>query len=40
MIELMKPNLTFDQSMIQNGDIICVQVEMNVEEYARTPTPQ
>ena len=33
MIELMKPKATFVQSEIQDGDIICFQVEMNEKEY-------
>lgn len=33
MIELMKPKATFVQSEIQDGDIICFQVEMNDKEY-------
>jgi len=33
MIELMKPKATFIQSEIQDGDIICFQVEMNEKEY-------
>ncbi|KAI0780819.1 cysteine proteinase [Trametes elegans] len=32
MIELMKPKLTFAQSEIQDGDIICFQVDMNEKE--------
>ncbi len=32
MIELMKPKMTFAQSEIQDGDIICFQVEMNEKE--------
>ncbi|OSC99045.1 cysteine proteinase [Trametes coccinea BRFM310] len=32
MIELMKPKLTFTQSEIQDGDIICFQVDMNEKE--------
>ncbi|KAF8509282.1 hypothetical protein JB92DRAFT_2947613 [Gautieria morchelliformis] len=32
MIELMKPKATFVQSEIQDGDIICFQVEMNEKE--------
>ena len=34
MIELMKPKLTFTQSEIQDGDIICFQVDMAEKEYA------
>lgn len=33
MIELMKPKLTFTQSEIQDGDIICFQVDINDKEY-------
>lgn len=32
MIELMKPKLTFTQSEIQDGDIICFQVDLNEKE--------
>ncbi|VDB82829.1 unnamed protein product [Peniophora sp. CBMAI 1063] len=32
MIELMKPKLTFQQSEIQDGDVICFQVEMKEQE--------
>ena len=32
MIELMKPKLTFQQSEIQDGDVICFQVEMKETE--------
>ena len=32
MIELMKPKLTFTQSEIQDGDIICFQVEISEKE--------
>ena len=32
MIELMKPKLTFTQSEIQDGDIICFQVDINDKE--------
>jgi len=32
MIERLNPNKTFSHSEITNGDIICVQVEMNTEE--------
>ncbi|EKM55554.1 uncharacterized protein PHACADRAFT_256265 [Phanerochaete carnosa HHB-10118-sp] len=32
MIELMKPKLTFTQSEIQDGDIICFQVDINEKE--------
>ncbi|EPQ58737.1 hypothetical protein GLOTRDRAFT_27252, partial [Gloeophyllum trabeum ATCC 11539] len=32
MIELMKPKLTFAQSEIQDGDVICFQVEINDKE--------
>jgi ubiquitin carboxyl-terminal hydrolase 7 len=34
MIELMKPKLTFMQSEIQDGDIICFQMEQSEKEYA------
>ncbi|OBZ75098.1 Ubiquitin carboxyl-terminal hydrolase 21 [Grifola frondosa] len=33
MIELMKPKLTFTQSEIQDGDIICFQVDMSEKEF-------
>lgn len=33
MIELMKTKLTFTQSEIQDGDIVCFQVEMSDKEY-------
>ena len=33
MIELMKPKLTFTQSEIQDGDIICFQVDLPEKEY-------
>jgi ubiquitin carboxyl-terminal hydrolase 7 len=32
MIELMKPKMTFAQSEIQDGDIICFQVDMPEKE--------
>lgn len=32
MIELMKPKLTFTQSEIQDGDIICFQVDISEKE--------
>jgi ubiquitin carboxyl-terminal hydrolase 7 len=32
MIELMKPKLTFAQSEIQDGDIICFQVDLPDKE--------
>ena len=32
MIELMKPKLTFTQSEIQDGDIICFQVDVAEKE--------
>jgi ubiquitin carboxyl-terminal hydrolase 7 len=32
MIELMKPKFTFTQSEIQDGDIICFQVDINEKE--------
>lgn len=32
MIELMKPKMTFAQSEIQDGDVICFQVEINEKE--------
>ena len=38
MIELMKPKLTFTQREIQDGDIICFQVDMAEKEYAY-PSP-
>lgn len=33
MIEQMKPKMTFAQSEIQDGDVICFQVEINEKEY-------
>jgi ubiquitin carboxyl-terminal hydrolase 7 len=33
MIELMKPKLTFTQSEIQDGDLICFQVDLAEKEY-------
>jgi ubiquitin carboxyl-terminal hydrolase 7 len=33
MIEHMKPKLTFSQSEIQDGDVICFQVELSEKEY-------
>ncbi|TFY56142.1 hypothetical protein EVJ58_g7817 [Rhodofomes roseus] len=33
MIELMKPKLTFTQSEIQDGDIICFQVDISEKEH-------
>ena len=32
MIELMKPKMTFAQSEIQDGDVICFQVEISDKE--------
>lgn len=32
MIELMKPKMTFAQSEIQDGDVICFQVEISEKE--------
>lgn len=32
MIELMKPKLTFAQSEIQDGDVICFQVDLPDKE--------
>lgn len=32
MILAMKPNLTLDQSEIQNGDIICFQADISGDE--------
>ena len=32
MIELMKPKTTFAQSEIQDGDVICFQVEISDKE--------
>jgi len=37
MIELMKPKLTFAQSEIQDGDVICFQVDLSDKEYAAVP---
>ena len=34
MIELMKPKMTFAQSEIQDGDVICFQVDITEKEYA------
>lgn len=36
MIELMKPKLTFTQSEIQDGDIICFQVDISEKEWVHT----
>jgi hypothetical protein len=33
MIELMKPKFTFVQSEIQDGDVICFQVDLSDTEY-------
>ena len=33
MIEHMKPKLTFSQSEIQDGDVICFQVDLSEKEY-------
>jgi ubiquitin carboxyl-terminal hydrolase 7 len=33
MIELMKPKLSFAQSEIQDGDVICFQVDLPEKEY-------
>jgi len=33
MIELMQPKLTFSQSKIQDGDVICFQVDLSKKEY-------
>ena len=38
MIELMKPKLTFTQSEIQDGDIVCFQVEISDKESVFVPT--
>jgi ubiquitin carboxyl-terminal hydrolase 7 len=32
MIELMKPRSTFSQSEIQDGDVICFQVDISEKE--------
>lgn len=32
MIELMKPKLSFSQSEIQDGDVICFQVDLSEKE--------
>lgn len=32
MIELMKPKFTFAQSEIQDGDVICFQVDQSEKE--------
>ena len=39
MIELMKPKLTFTQSEIQDGDIICFQVDLSDKEYVLSYLP-
>lgn len=36
MIELMKSKLTFTQSEIQDGDMICFQVDLSEKEYVYT----
>jgi hypothetical protein len=36
MIELMKPKLTFAQSNIQDGDIVCFQVSLPDKEWVIT----
>lgn len=33
MIELMKTKMTFSQSEIQDGDVICFQVDLPDKEY-------
>jgi ubiquitin carboxyl-terminal hydrolase 7 len=33
MIEVMKPKMTFAQSEIQDGDVICFQAELSEKEY-------
>jgi ubiquitin carboxyl-terminal hydrolase 7 len=33
MIELMKPKLSFAQSEIQDGDVICFQVDLPEKEW-------
>lgn len=33
MIEQMKPKLSFSQSEIQDGDVICFQVDQSEKEY-------
>ena len=33
VIEHMKPQLTFSQSEIQDGDVICFQVDLSAREY-------
>ncbi|KAB5596509.1 Ubiquitin carboxyl-terminal hydrolase [Ceratobasidium theobromae] len=38
MIEVMKPKLTFAQSEIQDGDIVCFQVELNEKETSDLET--
>ena len=32
MIELMKPKVTFAQSEIQDGDVVCFQVDISEKE--------
>lgn len=37
MIELMKAKLSFSQSEIQDGDVICFQVDLPEKEYVLHP---
>jgi ubiquitin carboxyl-terminal hydrolase 7 len=39
MIELMKPKLTFSQSEIQDGDVICFQVDLSEKECVHCIKP-
>lgn len=38
MIELMKPKVTFAQSEIQDGDVVCFQVDISEKEYVLSLT--
>ena len=39
MIELMKAKLTFSQSEIQDGDVICFQVDLSEKEFVLKAVP-
>ena len=39
MIELMKAKLTFAQSEIQDGDVICFQVDLSEKEFVFKAVP-
>ena len=39
MIELMKAKLTFSQSEIQDGDVICFQVDLSEKEFVPKAVP-